>query len=697
MTAKTSKSADEQFDRHIDRQILKISELERNLEGKIIDGFKVLKQTGEGEFFDAYEVYDNLGQTFALKLAKSTKYAPLFDAEAKLLSSLNHPQIPRALRAGEYGGKRFLAMDFTAETLQKRLADKGAYGFETALDIARKILAVLDYMHAKGIVHKDLSSKNIGFDKDNNLMLYNFNLSKNLIGRDLCYVVNDEFVNIGDVQTSILGGAEEYASPEQKKIKIDGKVHAVDNRSDLYAMGAVLYEMLTGNLPQGNYEKPSKKTDAPKCADAILDKALTPNPDNRYQTATEFIKDIEDGLEGKLKAESRVVKYFKKTAFPYLKRTMFPYFKGRMLPAVGNGVKKAGALAGKSIKTTGKCIWKTIKFPFWVYAFGPARYFDNQNNEGGVALTCLGTVVLWAATAIAPLVYHSSTSDKEFIDQFKKDPKGTIVYVDDDKIKYFRAKDALNESFYFKECTEIKKEIKNPLAEGELIYFTAKEDNKKQALYTLSLVTGEQKKIFDLDSAVNQVEKKILKEKYFDFEAGEGEFYELFTRKIAALNPSATAQEISSMVEDAKKDVLKRALAEYGLESTDKNIDELVPSREGDEKRFLLKIDNKWYSINDKGEDFKKESGAITNNTGKNPRICPHGTHGLDVGFDGWVQLEWSDDRFGSYNTIVKGSSLIWADCELEIGWDGERWGRHSFIGLKNTAEPKTAEEAEKK
>jgi len=238
-----------------------------------LDGYNFIELWGKGGFSKVYRVSPKgLSKSFALKYVKDKKYLPLLKAEAQILAKLNHPQIPSPFKLVEEipasrGGGAYLVMDFVPNNLQNLLDENESHTLplNKTLEIAEQLLKILQYTHSQGVVHKDLKPRNIGLDDYGNVILFDFNIAKILVKAGPETNSNlqqssleSQIVQIGDVQRSLLGGTEGYRSPEQRKLKINGKIYPVDERSDIFTLGILIYEMLVGFLPDGNYKKPSQ-------------------------------------------------------------------------------------------------------------------------------------------------------------------------------------------------------------------------------------------------------------------------------------------------------------------------------------------------------------------------------------------------------------------------------------------------------
>jgi eukaryotic-like serine/threonine-protein kinase len=192
---------------------------------------------------------------------------------------------------GEERSRIYMVMEWCEGRLLRKILDEGRISHERALHIAMGVLDALDYIHMHGVVHRDLKPENIMVDENDNIKLIDFGIASDAAARRLTYA------NF----TATLG-TPNYISPEQVKGKRG------DGRSDLYSIGVILYEMLTGKLPFPAPSPMAAMNDRllnhpipPRVADPaispqlqeVLYRALERDPKNRYATAHEFAHDLE--------------------------------------------------------------------------------------------------------------------------------------------------------------------------------------------------------------------------------------------------------------------------------------------------------------------------------------------------------------------------------------------------------------------
>ena len=252
---------------------------------------------GEGGMAKVFRGTDKvLGRTVAVKVlapqfAKDHQFVTRFRREAQAAAALNHPNVVSVYDTGSEDGIHWIVMEYVdGRTLKSVVREEGPLLPERAVEIAEAICLALSTAHEKGLVHRDIKPGNIMLTPSGETKVMDFGIARATAGADTL------------TQTAAVLGTAAYLSPEQAQGK------PVDARSDIYAVGCVLYEMLTAHPPfEGDSpvaiaykhvrETPTPPSrlngDVPKELDAIVLKAMAKNPDNRYQTTREMAADLQ--------------------------------------------------------------------------------------------------------------------------------------------------------------------------------------------------------------------------------------------------------------------------------------------------------------------------------------------------------------------------------------------------------------------
>ncbi len=202
-----------------------------------IPGYKIKKKLGQGGMATVFMgVPRNLGKVVAIKLISSLAFgnprlAKRFTKEAKTLAKLSHPNIVAIDEVGEVNECNYIVMEFLQDSLKERIRNDGKIAPDEALHITAQIADALFYAHENSIVHRDIKPDNIMFRKDGTAVLLDFGIAKHM----------DSTTKITRTGTSV--GTPQYMSPEQCNAE------DIDGRSDIYSLGVVLFEMLTGRAP----------------------------------------------------------------------------------------------------------------------------------------------------------------------------------------------------------------------------------------------------------------------------------------------------------------------------------------------------------------------------------------------------------------------------------------------------------------
>jgi len=244
---------------------------------------ELLGQGGMGAVYKARQ--KQLDRIVALKILppqieQTEAFAERFTREARSLAKLNHPQIVTLYEFGHTAdGLYYFIMEFVDGTDLRQVIRAGNLTSDQALAIVPQVCEALHYAHNKGIVHRDIKPENILLDKEANIKIADFGLAR---------LLNKEATPYTLTQADQRMGTPHYMAPEQ--IEHPSKV---DHRADIYSLGVVFYEMLTGELPLGRFAPPSQKVQIDVRLDEIVLHTLEKEPELRYQQASEIKTDVE--------------------------------------------------------------------------------------------------------------------------------------------------------------------------------------------------------------------------------------------------------------------------------------------------------------------------------------------------------------------------------------------------------------------
>ncbi|MFP6639560.1 MAG: protein kinase [Myxococcota bacterium] len=255
--------------------------------------YRIRRELGRGGMGIVYEAFDTvLDRSVAFKvlpshLTKNNQSSAPFLREAKAAAKLNHPNIVTVYDAGEQDGRYYIAMEHVdGITFKQILSRRGALAPRGMLYVALQLCDALAYAHAQRVVHRDIKPGNVMWTRDKKTKIMDFGLAK----------VMEE----ARQQTTVVAGTPYYMSPEQTLGK------NVDHRTDIYALGVTLFEMLTGTVPfkEGDISYHHMHTPAPDVRQwlpavdesiaALIARCLDKDPDSRFQTAAEMVERIRE-------------------------------------------------------------------------------------------------------------------------------------------------------------------------------------------------------------------------------------------------------------------------------------------------------------------------------------------------------------------------------------------------------------------
>ena len=255
---------------------------------------EILECLGRGGMGVVYKARQkSLNRFVALKLLAPERvndpaFAERFSHEAQALARLSHPNIVTIHDFGQAGGFYYLLMEFVDGVNLRQAMRAGRFTPEQALAIVPPVCEALQYAHDHGIVHRDIKPENLLLDKEGRVKIADFGIAK-IMGESGTAVpaVSDTITGGTPVPLSMPAGTPQYMAPEQREHR------RTDHRADIYSLGVVLYELLTGELPADKLQPPSRKVQIDVRLDEIVLRALENEPELRYQTAADFRTQVE--------------------------------------------------------------------------------------------------------------------------------------------------------------------------------------------------------------------------------------------------------------------------------------------------------------------------------------------------------------------------------------------------------------------
>ncbi len=254
----------------------------------------LLGQGGMGYVYKARQ--RGLDRLVALKLlprevSKDSDFAERFAREARALAKLSHPGIVVVHDSGQIGGLYYFIMEYIDGLNLRELlhrSEQGRLDADRALQIVHALCDALDYAHDEGVVHRDIKPENILIDTKGRVKVADFGLAKLLGGDD---DGSPSHLTLNSPHQML--GTPHYMAPEQTERPL-----TVDHRADIYSIGVVFYEMITGELPLGRFPLPSEIGRGSAVLDDIVLRALDKDPDRRFQRASDVQSAVTAAMSG---------------------------------------------------------------------------------------------------------------------------------------------------------------------------------------------------------------------------------------------------------------------------------------------------------------------------------------------------------------------------------------------------------------
>lgn len=269
----------------------------KDITGQLLSNrYSIIEKIGAGGMADVYKAYCNtLNRFVAVKIIKDElkneeESVKRFKTESRAVALLNHPNIVSVYDVGMFDGRPFIVMELIEGiTLKEYMRQKGVLDYKESIFLITQVLKALDHAHTRKIIHRDIKPQNIMLLKDGAIKVADFGIARFAVSNTM-------------TMTDSAIGTAHYLSPEQARGKI------TDEKSDIYSVGVMLYEMTTGEVPfdsdnpvsvavmhlSATAKRPADiNPDIPEGLEEIIIKAMSREPKNRYESASAMLEDLE--------------------------------------------------------------------------------------------------------------------------------------------------------------------------------------------------------------------------------------------------------------------------------------------------------------------------------------------------------------------------------------------------------------------
>lgn len=341
-----------------------------------VAGYELLELLGRGGMGEVWKARQlSLGRVVALKVlpekfSSDPEFVLRFEKEATALASLSHPNIVQIIDRGQSGGFVYFTMELVPGINLRELMTSGKLSLRDALRIGSQVARAIDYAHEQRVVHRDLKPENILVDARGHVKIADFGLA-GMQGNER---------DIALTATAVAMGTVNYMAPEQRR---DAK--NVSNRADLYSLGVILYEMLTGELPIGRFKPPSQKVPGLDPAlDQVVEPLLETDPEGRPERALETAVALEELTPPAPESSSRLVARHRSQAAPTGLSSLAPASNGWRAGLIALGALLVAGLVFKLWPEAPKTA--ATSAPRWYSDTHAWLYSSNSFEDGRLKL-----------------------------------------------------------------------------------------------------------------------------------------------------------------------------------------------------------------------------------------------------------------------------------------------------------------------